>query len=1158
MIRKITLLLFICLCAGYVAKAQSCGSDALHQQLMNTNPAYAQKYNQFNTQWKNWVAAQSNPNNLLITLPGGDSVYEIPVVFHIIHTGGTIGSLYNPSDDSIKRWLEITNQIWAANLSGFPQDGLGGTRIPIKFVLAKRDPNCSPTTGILRVNGTTALGASYTNDGVKRTGSAGIDDLTLKALSIWPNDQYYNIWVVNKIDSWDACSPGSGVAGYAYFPGAPADRDGAVIMASHFRYQCGNKINITLAHELGHAFNLHHTFYGGSSSPTNGCSSSATSPGCTSDGDFCCDTEPMEQGSAGSCPTNNSCTGNPFTLNTQRNIMNYSNCQDHFTLNQRDRALLALKTLRPSLISSLGATALPSSSLPSVCVPTYGNTGSPLDRGPIRAEVLYGTNTILDVSSGGYIADGNKVYIDNTCKHAINLVAGSTYTVRCSTAWTLQKAIAYIDLNNDGTFGNSTGETIPLTTSGFVHSASYTVPTGSHVVGCVPLRMRIISDQTSGTLSACNTIQYGQAEDYTVTITTAGSGGTGSVTLNTPVGGNPSCESSTITLTTTVSGSPTITNYAWFRKPAGGGPAVAGPSCATCSTWTGGNTVFTHLDTVWVIMSYTSACGADDTPSNKMTLFRPVTVTPMVYTGIVFGANPHCIDDSISIAVTSNVNPGPSPVYQWRVNGSPVGPAGTVTTFDATGLAEGSTVTVVMTSSASTPCALPPKTAISADIVIDTQVKKPTVSAALISGNNPGCPNQLLTFRALYTNGGTAPVFTWYRNGGVVTGVTGDTYAATFNNNDKVSVRITSSSPCSPAPDNTALSSEITVTHATLTADISISQTSGNNPACSGQDIVFTAAPVNQGTAPNFQWLLNNNPVAGATNINYLTDSLKTGDVVKCVLIATDPCVVNPLDTSNELTITVIQSKIPKANISITKGKNPGCLDSLVEFTALATDIGNNPLYMWKINGFDVSSGTNVYSSTAFLNGDQVVCCVAATDGGCYDPDTVCSNVFNMVRSATPDPPVIHLIGNKLITNIQPGSYIWFGPDGRENIGGEDGNFLPQVQGYYYAVTNNNGCWSKPSNILNIILLDINTLDLGDMKIYPNPTDGKVILDWNGKHVTMDIDVYNAMGQVLMHDKMIETSRKEIDLSKLANGVYYIVVKDGEGKSGNVKVVLDK
>src|SRR6185436_17862256 len=101
----------------------------------------------------------------------------------------------------------------------------------------------------------------YSASGVYHNTGPGASEPTIVNLSRWPADRYYNIYIVNRIDGNDGTS-GSFVAGYAYLPPAPSNQDGMVILATQFnRYPLGG--NITLAHELGHAFNLLHTFQGG-------------------------------------------------------------------------------------------------------------------------------------------------------------------------------------------------------------------------------------------------------------------------------------------------------------------------------------------------------------------------------------------------------------------------------------------------------------------------------------------------------------------------------------------------------------------------------------------------------------------------------------------------------------------------------------------------------------------------------------------------------------------------------------------------------------------------------------------------------------------------------------------------------------------------------
>jgi hypothetical protein len=1137
MIRRITLLMILCLVTLHNAMAQRCGTDLIHQKRMLLDPAYAQAFNQFNADWTKWMNMNANTSSLLTKLPGGDSVYEIPVVVHVIHTGGAIGTIYNPTDDTIKAWINYTNLVWDASWPSFPGPSTGGTRIPVRFVLAKRDTNCSSTTGIIRVNGSSVT--NYSSNGVFHNTGPGATESTIINLSRWPANRYYNIFIVNKIDGNDGTS-GSFVAGYAFLPPAAPTQDGMVILATQFnRYPLGG--NITMAHEFGHAFNLLHPFQGG-------CAASPLPPGCNADGDFCCDTEPLAQGSPSTCPAVNSCNSLPFVLNTQRNIMNYSNCQDRFTANQRDRVLLSLKNQRAGLISSLGATA-PPTTVPSVCIPTYVNTSAPLDRGPVRIDIRDGGgNPVLSWTSGGYMGEGNMVYVDWTCKHMALLNAGATYGFTVNTGTTNQVARVYLDLNNDGVLGNSAGERINLTRSGSTHTANYTVPIASGVVNCAPIRMRVIADQAL-TVDSCNALQYGQAEDYSAMILGTGNAG-GTVTIsNPPAGGNPSCFGTGLTFTATPGTGVNATHYKWFRKL--GVTTNNGPDCDTCTQWN--SNVFQDNDTVWVRMSYQTNCGVSDTISNRVVVDRVDSVQPAVYITMTKGTNPSCIDDTITLSVSGMINPGGSPTFQWYVNGNPV-TGQTGTSYTSVGLPHGSSVTVRMTSSAGFPCAGANPNVFSSPIVVLHATKPPTVSIALINGTNPGCAGQTLTFRAFPVTGGTNPAYQWFRNGNPVSGATGVTYSGTFNNGDVISARLTSSSPC--AVPSTAMSGTISVTHIQLTANISITQATGANPSCSEKPVSFLASITGAGNNPQFQWLVNDTAITGANGNLYTTDSLDDNDRVRCVLTSTDPCVVNPIDSSNVITMTIITSLRPSVNISITKGKNPGCLDSLLEFTAIATDLGTGVNYVWMVNNFPAFIGP-VFSTTSMLNGDIVWCRANQTDGGCYIPDTVTSNQFNMVRSTTPNPPFIHLIGNMLTTGVT-GTYVWFGPNGKQQLTGTNGNFYADTIGYYYAVTDNNGCWSKPSNILQITLLDIAAINVNNLSIYPNPTNGLVTLDWGRENVTMGIDVFNPVGQRMLHEEMKNLPRKTIDMSKLPSGMYYIVLRNEQGGTATVKVTLTK
>jgi hypothetical protein len=1137
-----------------------CGFDKMHKERMQTHPEYAASVNQFNTGVANWIAQQQSNPQALVTTYNGNKAWEIPVVVHVVHTGQSLGSTENPNNTTIQNFIDYLSQAFTASYSGHLLEAAGGTRIPIVFKLAARSPSCASTNGIVRVD--LSGNSTYAADGV---GSPGIPDATLKSLVPgWPSTEYYNIWIVTKIDGVAGGGSTPWTAGYAYFPQTTTfDVDGTVVLA--YSANAGNSV---ITHELGHAFNLWHTF-------EDGCAATTTSPGCLGDGDFVCDTEPMAQHSPGLCPTTNTCTSAPFTNNTQRNFMNYSNCKDRFTPGQRTRvynvlqnltAIAGQPTTRSSLISSLGATPLGTSVATASCNPS--GTGSNFGQGPRAVTITKDAvspldpDTILMNAMSGSVSDDNNLnYYNRTCEHRVELIGGNSYNFRVRVGFANENVRAWIDYNNDGSFTGTEQIYAPSFGNGFRPFSTFIVPTTA--VSCIPLRMRVVT--ASGSIPGpCSNLGNGQGEDYEVIIRGgAGSGGIvpGLVDVSLAPGiGSPSCDSAAIKLIATPATGTTPYWFSWYKK--NGGPVVAGPSDSWDTLWqTKGfynlspydDWYFVNNDTVWVKMAFPGVCGADTT-TDTIIIKRVPTVAPSIGIGVTSGSNPTCIDEVVTLGRTSVVNNGGAN-YQWYRNGSPIAGA-TAITYNVLGGTSGDVyyLRMIFPTAAQNLCNGFTSFVNSNTIAVTHTTKTPTAAIALTTGTNPGCAGQVLTFTASGTLLGTAPTYQWSVNGNPVSGATAATFSSTFNNGDVVSVTISNLSPCANVP--TVTSAGVAIVQALKTADITIAQVSGGSPACSGHPVVFSATPTNSGPpAPQFQWLINNNPIIGANSPVFNTTALVNGDVVKCVLISTDPCVINTLDTSNAIQMSVTPSKVPKVTFSITNGVNPGCLDSLVEFTAIGTDAGTNPDFEWLVNGFPLNLNNTVYSTTNLLNNDVVIVRIVPTDAGCYLPDTGWSAPLTMVRSLTPEPPIISLINNMLITNIN-GSFVWFGPGGKLT-GGEDGKYHPGELGQYYAVTNNNGCWSKPSNRLTITLLDVNELNTQPANIYPNPTTGRLTIDW-GRNVTMTVGVYSTVGQKLMEEKATNASSKVLDLSSFAGGMYFVVITDENGRSSTTRITLTR
>ena len=166
----------------------------------------------------------------------------IPVVVHIVWNS----SAQNISDAQVLSQLDVLNN----DFNGLNADR---SRVPayfsalaadcgISFVLARKDPQGRPSTGIVRKQ--TSLLSFGFDDKVKHAVTGGDD--------AWDAAAYLNIWVCNLV---------GGISGYASAPGSLAETDGVVISTGVFGTLNRNgpfNRGRTAVHEIGHWLNLRH------------------------------------------------------------------------------------------------------------------------------------------------------------------------------------------------------------------------------------------------------------------------------------------------------------------------------------------------------------------------------------------------------------------------------------------------------------------------------------------------------------------------------------------------------------------------------------------------------------------------------------------------------------------------------------------------------------------------------------------------------------------------------------------------------------------------------------------------------------------------------------------------------------------------------------
>ncbi|MFN7912949.1 MAG: T9SS type A sorting domain-containing protein [Bacteroidota bacterium] len=81
-------------------------------------------------------------------------------------------------------------------------------------------------------------------------------------------------------------------------------------------------------------------------------------------------------------------------------------------------------------------------------------------------------------------------------------------------------------------------------------------------------------------------------------------------------------------------------------------------------------------------------------------------------------------------------------------------------------------------------------------------------------------------------------------------------------------------------------------------------------------------------------------------------------------------------------------------------------------------------------------------------------------------------------------------------------------------------------------------------------------LQIADYKlqIYPNPA--KDLLYVEVSHASTPLSVTNALGQLIIEEELVQ-NKKEIDISKLPNGVYFLKVKNKNGIEINRKFIIE-
>ncbi len=241
------------------------------------------------------------------------------------------------------------------------------------------------------------------------------------------------------------------------------------------------------------------------------------------------------------------------------------------------------------------------------------------------------------------------------------------------------------------------------------------------------------------------------------------------------------------------------------------------------------------------------------------------------------------------------LNGGPTPVYNWSVNG--VG-AGAGSTYSYVPL-NGDVVTVKMTSDAA---CVSPDTAIGSVTMITTTGITPSVSLT-VTPSDSVCTGTPVTVLPLTGTGGATPLYSWIKNG-VYEG-TGATYTFLPVDGDNVFCWMYSSLTCSLL-DSVHSANNIVMTVSTIEVPVvSLTVIPGNRIAA-GDTVTLVAGVAGfAGTGLSYQWAIDGVPVAGATSDTFTSSNFASYDTVVCTVTGYSACGTATRDVSTIIIDTV-------------------------------------------------------------------------------------------------------------------------------------------------------------------------------------------------------------------------------------------------------------
>jgi len=485
--------------------------------------------------------------------------------------------------------------------------------------------------------------------------------------------------------------------------------------------------------------------------------------------------------------------------------------------------------------------------------------------------------------------------------------------------------------------------------------------------------------------------------------------------------------------------------------------------------------------------------------SGCATTSQPVVVNVNALPNATITANgptTFCVGGNVLLQASS----GAGYSYQWMNAGNPIaGAINNVLNVNQTG-----TYSVMVTD-------LNQCTAISSTLPINVAGTQATITftgaPAICDGNNV----------ILNATSGVGLTYQWFNNGNAISGATQASLTVTTGGNYTVSVTDQNNCTSTSAPQL------ISVGQTPAAPNIS---NNGISTFCEGENVSFSTDPV---AGINYQWLLNGEPIAGATNPNYNASvaggyAVRASNASNCQAISS--------------TLTISQLPSPTASIN-TGGSTTICAGETLLLTASSTIAGST--FQWTQNGANIPGATN---ATHNVNASGMYAVIATAPNGCSGASSAVDVVVNAGPNVSLTLPIELLCIDQAQLNLSGGT-----PSGGEYSGsGVSGSvFTPITAGVgthviTYAFTDNNGCQGSANAQITVDeCTSVRDLENAWFSLYPNPAKDILILAFEDGLQLKELSIFDVSGRKVHASVTTPMSgRAVISVSDLAPGSYVV------------------